>query len=339
MIQLEQIRKTYTNNGQSIHAVDDVSLRINEGEIYGIIGFSGAGKSTLLRCVNLIERPTSGQVIVDGVDITSQSKRALRETRRDIGMIFQHFNLLESKTVFQNVAFPLLLDGKKAKDVKGKVEELLAFVGIEELANKYPDELSGGQKQRVGIARALVRSPKVLLCDEATSALDPQTTDSILKLLKDIRDQYNLTILMITHEMQVIREICDRVAVMENGKVIEEGTVFDLFSSPSHQTTKNFVAAEMNDDIPKSVLEALHSERHVYRLTFLKEAASEPILFRASKRYNIEVNILHGQITELQGEPFGNLIVEFLGETSEIKKALHTIQQSVQVQEVTSRAG
>ncbi|MCD5322116.1 MULTISPECIES: methionine ABC transporter ATP-binding protein [Pontibacillus] len=338
MIELHNIEKVYHKDEQIIRAVDGVDLSIDKGAIYGVIGFSGAGKSTLLRCVNLIERPTSGEVKLDGEDLTKLPKAKLRKVRRRIGMIFQHFNLLESKTVYQNVAFPLLLDGQKGKHVEAKVKELLDFVGLADQAGKYPDELSGGQKQRVGIARALVRSPEVLLCDEATSALDPQTTDAILDLLKEIRDQYKITILMITHEMGVIREICDRVAVMEGGKVIEEGSVFDIFSSPKHQTTKNFVSSVMNDKIPDSILEALDSTRHVYRITFLREKASEPILYRAAAQHNVEVNVLYGQITELQGEPFGSLIVEFIGGEKEIFKALHTIGQSVTLKEVTRNA-
>ncbi|KGP91174.1 phosphate ABC transporter ATP-binding protein [Pontibacillus chungwhensis BH030062] len=338
MIELHNIEKVYKKNDQTIRAVDGVNVSIDKGAIYGVIGFSGAGKSTLLRCVNLIERPTSGEVKLDGEDLTQLPKSKLRKERRRIGMIFQHFNLLESKTVYQNVAFPLLLDGQKGKQVEGKVKELLEFVGLADQAGKYPEELSGGQKQRVGIARALVRSPEVLLCDEATSALDPQTTDSILDLLRQIREEYHITILMITHEMQVIREICDRVAVMEDGKVIEEGTVFDIFSSPKHQTTKNFVSSVMNDKIPESILQALDSTRHVYRVTFLREQASEPILYRAATQHHVEVNVLYGQITELQGEPFGSLIVEFIGGEKEIFKALHSIQQSVTVKEVTRDA-
>ncbi|MDC3411952.1 methionine ABC transporter ATP-binding protein [Aquibacillus sp. 3ASR75-11] len=337
MIRFEGVSKQFQINDQVIQAIDNVDLTVEKGEIYGVIGFSGAGKSTLIRCVNLLETPSSGKVWVNDQDIQSLSKENLREMRRKIGMIFQHFHLLESKTVFDNIGFPLSLAGEPKSKINKKVKELLDFVGLSDKANHYPDQLSGGQKQRVGIARALSTSPEILLCDEATSALDPQTTQSILDLLKRIQKEYNITILMITHEMQVIREICDRVAVMELGKIIEEGTIFDVFSNPQHVTTRNFVKTVMNDEIPSSIIRMIESKegtKHIYRLLFEGNFAGDPILSMASKNHDVHTNILFGQITELQGKPFGNLIVEFRGEDSDIHKALEYIRETVGVKEL-----
>ncbi|WP_163528560.1 methionine ABC transporter ATP-binding protein [Halobacillus ihumii] len=342
MIQFDEVSKVYQHNGNDLRAVDRVNLTIDKGEIFGVIGFSGAGKSTLVRLVNLLERPSEGSILVDGEDLSQLSKPGLRKVRKRIGMIFQHFNLLESKTVLHNVAFPLIISGTPKKKVKARVEEILEFVGLSDKAHQYPDELSGGQKQRVGIARALATSPDILLCDEATSALDPETTRSILQLLKRVRDEYNLTILMITHEMNAVREVCDRIAVMESGRVIEEGSIFDLFSNPQHPTTKNFVNSVMESDIPASILSGIEERgggRHVYRVTFVKEKASQPIFSQVTKSYQVEVNVLFGQITELQGIPFGQLVVELQGDDKEILRALDYIQRTVTVQEVEADAG
>ncbi|KHE71090.1 methionine ABC transporter ATP-binding protein [Halobacillus sp. BBL2006] len=342
MIQFEGVSKIYDHNGRDLRAVDQVDLKIDKGEIFGVIGFSGAGKSTLVRLVNLLERPSEGRVFIDGEDLTKLQKPQLRKVRKRIGMIFQHFNLLESKTVRHNVAFPLAISGTPKKKIQARVEEILKFVGLSDKANQYPDELSGGQKQRVGIARALATSPDILLCDEATSALDPETTKSILKLLRRVRDEYNITILMITHEMNVVREVCDRVAVMENGRVIEKGSIFDLFSAPQHPTTKNFVRTVMENEIPASILEGIENRkasRNIYRVTFVDESAGQPILSQVSKNYSVEVNILFGQITELQGIPFGHLVVELQGDDKEILRAINHIQSNVTVQEVEAHAG
>ncbi len=242
MITLENVTKIYQGGEKEVKALDDVNLQIEKGEIYGVIGFSGAGKSSLIRCVNLLERPTHGTITVNNQDLLRLSPKELREAKRDIGMIFQHFNLLDSKTVFTNVAMPLLLMKKPKEEVKKRVEELLDFVGLRDKADNYPDQLSGGQKQRVGIARALATQPSVLLCDEATSALDPQTTNSILNLLKKINQEYNITILIITHEMGVIREICDKVAVLDQGEVVESGSVFEVFARPKTAVAYNLSA-------------------------------------------------------------------------------------------------
>ncbi|UOQ50461.1 methionine ABC transporter ATP-binding protein [Gracilibacillus caseinilyticus] len=339
MIEFQNISKTYITNDREITAVDQVNLSIDRGEIFGVIGFSGAGKSTLIRCVNLLERPDIGKVLVNHNDLLSLSKRELIDVRRKIGMIFQHFNLLESKTVFHNVGFPLSLAGVPGTKVKQKVEELLEFVGLADKADHYPEQLSGGQKQRVGIARALATDPEILLCDEATSALDPQTTSSILDLLRKVRDEYHITILMITHEMQVIKEVCDRVAVMEEGKVIEEGSIFDVFSNPQQQTTKNFVKTVMNDELPQSVMDKVtrsQGNSAIYRLTFENDSTEMPLISEVAKRYDVHTNILFGQIVELQGRPFGNLVVELQGKSSEIQEAYQFIDSKVKVEEVTA---
>ncbi|MDX8045575.1 methionine ABC transporter ATP-binding protein [Gracilibacillus sp. S3-1-1] len=337
MIDFQDVTKTYTTNDKQITAVDHVNLSIEQGEIFGVIGFSGAGKSTLIRCVNLLERPDQGKIIVNGTDMLKLSKPELINVRRKIGMIFQHFNLLESKTVFHNVGFPLLLAGVSKQKVKRKVDQLLEFVGLKDKAEHYPEQLSGGQKQRVGIARALATDPEILLCDEATSALDPQTTSSILDLLRKVREEYNITILMITHEMPVIKEICDRVAVMEQGKVIEEGSIFDVFSNPQQQTTRNFVKTVMNDQLPQSVIDKVHGAHEgskIVRLTFVDDSTDIPLISDVAKKFEVDTNILFGQIIELQKKPFGSLIVELIGTSTEIDKAIQFIESQASVEEV-----
>ncbi|WP_313805105.1 methionine ABC transporter ATP-binding protein [Cytobacillus sp.] len=342
MIEFQNLKKVYNSGGQQVAALNGIDLTINRGEIFGVIGFSGAGKSSLIRCVNWLEQPTSGRVIVDGYDLTALSAKEIREVKRNIGMVFQHFNLLNSKTVFANVAMPLFLAKVPKEEIKKRVGELLEFVGLSDKANNYPDQLSGGQKQRIGIARALATQPSILLCDEATSALDPQTTSSILDLLKKINREYNITILIITHEMAVIREICDRVAVIEAGKIIEEGTVFDVFSSPKTETARNFVSSVMNDQIPDSIKEIVEKNaglQKIFRINFIGNSAGQPLLSQLAKKFDIHVNVLFGNITELQGTPFGNLIVEFQGAESEINRALMFIsQEKVTVKEVKAHA-
>ncbi|MGV2942017.1 methionine ABC transporter ATP-binding protein [Mesobacillus sp. LC4] len=342
MITFEQVEKVYESRGNKVAALNGIDLEIKEGEIFGVIGFSGAGKSSLIRCVNLLERPTSGRVIVDGCDMTSLSVKEVREVKKNIGMVFQHFNLLNSKTVFENVAMPLILGKLPKAKIKERVYQLLDFVGLVDKADNYPDQLSGGQKQRIGIARALATQPKILLCDEATSALDPQTTSSILQLLKKINKEYNITILIITHEMSVIREICDRVAVIEDGRIIEEDTVFSVFSAPKTETARNFVSTIMNDSIPDSVYKIIEENsglHKVFRINFVGQSAGQPLLSQLSKKFDINVNVLFGNITELQGIPFGNLIVELQGRDKEILRALNFIdQQKVSIKEVTAHA-
>ncbi|WP_043932357.1 methionine ABC transporter ATP-binding protein [Bacillus sp. EB01] len=342
MIEFQQVKKVYGSGPNEVTALNGIDLKVDKGEIFGVIGFSGAGKSSLIRCVNLLERPSSGHVIVDGQDLTTLSAKEVREVKRNIGMVFQHFNLLNSKTVFANVAMPLILAKQPKEQIKKRVHELLEFVGLADKADSYPDQLSGGQKQRIGIARALATQPKILLCDEATSALDPQTTSSILQLLKKINKEYNITILIITHEMGVIREICDKVAVIEGGKIIEEGSVFDVFSAPKTQTARNFVSSVMNDKLPESVTSLIEDHaglQKIYRINFVGNSAGQPLLSQLAKKFDIDVNVLFGNITELQGTPFGNLIVEFQGNDKEILKALQFIhQQNVSIKEVKAHA-
>ena len=329
MITFEQLQKTYPSRGagKPVQALADIDLTIGRGEIYGIIGRSGAGKSTLLRTVNLLEKPTSGRVLVDGVDVTALSPRELREARHSIGMIFQHFNLLSSRTVFDNVALPLELAGVPKAQIRATVEPLLDLVGLTDKRDRYPAELSGGQKQRVGIARALASKPKVLLSDEATSALDPETTTQILHLLADINKRLGLTIVLITHEIAVIKEICHKVAVMENGRVIEQGPVFDIFAHPKHETTKTFVDPVINRGIPDSLRARLSEtpvpgSNMVLRITFTGERATSPVISAISRKMNLDLNIWHGQIDEIQGAPFGTLVVEAIGNPQSIEAAI-----------------
>lgn len=338
MITFKDVKKVYYSNEQEVEALSGINLTVHKGEIYGVIGFSGAGKSTLIRCVNWLEQPTSGELLVDGHDFSKLSEKEIRKVKKNIGMVFQHFNLLNSKTVFDNIAMPLVLEKVPKEEIKKRVAELLDFVGLSDKARNYPDQLSGGQKQRVGIARALATNPSILLCDEATSALDPQTTSSILKLLKKINEAYHITILLITHEMGVIREICDKVAVIEGGKIIESGTVFDIFSAPKEQTTINFVSAVMNDTIPESIKELIakeHPNKKFYRINFIGNSVQQPLLSEISKQFDIHVNVLFGNITELQSTLFGNLLVELQGEQEEIIKAFTYInEQEVSIKEV-----
>lgn len=339
LIEFRHVSKEFNSGGEKVEALKDISLTIEKGDIFGVIGFSGAGKSTLIRTVNLLEYPTLGEILVEGRNLAELSEKDLREAKKKIGMIFQHFNLLNSKTVFGNVAMPLLLSKKKKKEVKNKVYEILRFVGLEDKANSYPDQLSGGQKQRVGIARALATNPSILLCDEATSALDPQTTKSILNLLKRVNKEYKITILIITHEMEVIKEICNRVAVMEAGRIIETGNVLDIFAHSRTQTTRNFVRSVVRDEVPGSVYKLLkenHELSRIYKIDFLGLSSGQPVISKTAKSFNVDINVLFGNITELQGIPFGHLIVELIGSDSEIEKAIQFIKkQNVGVEEVT----
>lgn len=338
VITFENITKAFKSGNEEVNALNGVNLHVEKGEIYGVIGSSGAGKSTLIRCVNLLERPTSGSVIVDGQDLVTLSAKRLREEKRKIGMVFQHFNLLNSKTVFTNIAMPLILSKMSKAEIKERVAELLDFVGLGDKANSYPDQLSGGQKQRVGIARALATQPTVLLCDEATSALDPQTTESILDLLRKINDEYNITILIITHEMGVIRDICDKVAVIDGGVIVESGSVFDVFAQPKTEVAHKFISSVMQDDIPDSVYKLINAQsgsNRIYRIVFLGESASAPLLSQIAKKFNVEVNVLFGNITELQGRPFGNLIVSLQGDDLEINEVVKFVhEQEVSIKEV-----
>ncbi|CDE92522.1 methionine ABC transporter ATP-binding protein [Acidaminococcus sp. CAG:542] len=328
MIELQHIDKVYHTASGDLHALKNINLTINEGEIFGIIGLSGAGKSTLVRCINMLEKPTSGKVMVDGQEMTALGEEQLRKARQNIGMIFQHFNLLSSRTVFGNIAFPLEIQGMDKAAIQKKVEPLLDLVGLKDRADHYPSQLSGGQKQRVGIARALASDPKVLLCDEATSALDPQTTESILNLLRDINKRLHITIVMITHQMNVVKEICDRVAVIENGEIIEQGSMVDIFTNPQKATTKEFVASIQHNDLPDFVKKLdIHKDykagdKALVSLSFIGDSAGEPIVSVLIKEYDTNVNILTANIETLQDTPFGTLLIEVEGDEDHLKKAL-----------------
>ncbi|EFH10382.1 methionine ABC transporter ATP-binding protein [Teichococcus cervicalis] len=327
-IRLHDLRRRFAGRGGAeVRALDGVSLEVAPGEIYGIVGRSGAGKSTLIRCVNLLERPDSGAVQVLGEDLLALDDGALRDRRRRIGMVFQHFNLLASRTVADNVAFPLEVAGVPRAERATRVAEALALVGLAEKAGAYPAQLSGGQKQRVGIARALAPRPRILLCDEATSALDPETTQEILALVKRLRDQLDLTVLLITHEMAVVKEICDRVAVMERGQVIEEGRVFDVFTRPGHPTTRRFIADTIGHSIPPGTVARLPApnageERRILQVLFAGPHSTRSVISEASRRYGLDLNIISGRIDEIAGEPFGLMALAAYGAPDRIDAAL-----------------
>ena len=316
MIKLSHIEKVYDSPSGPVKALKDISLHIKEGEIYGIIGLSGAGKSTLVRCINLLERPTSGEVIVDGKDMMALSNSELREARMDIGMIFQHFNLLSSATVFDNIAFPLTLANTPKVKITAKVTELLELVGLADKADKYPSQLSGGQKQRVGIARALASEPKVLLCDEATSALDPQTTKAILELIKDINEKLKLTVVVITHEMQVIKDICDKVAVIEKGLIAENGPVLEVFTDPQKPITKEFISVLLSNELPTGIepdevfSEPAPDRMTMCRITFIGETSNTP-----------------GNIDHIKNTPFGRLTVGIAGAQEKVDRVIKYLQR------------
>lgn len=319
MIELIDVSKVFPSSTGDISAVKDVNIKIKEGEVFGIIGHSGAGKSTLVRCINLLERPTTGQVLIDGVDLLPLKEKELRLERRNIGMIFQQFNLLSSRTVFENVAFPLRYKGIKKKEIEEKVMSLLDLVGIGDKAYDYPSSLSGGQKQRVAIARALSNDPDILLCDEATSALDPQTTKSILNLLKDLNEKLGITIVIITHEMDVIKEICHRVAVMEDGYVVELDDVVTIFSNPQTKVTKNFIDTVSNvsgiEELLKEKPEVLglEKEQMLLKLDFYGESTKEAIISKISKEYDVDASIIFGNLEIISETILGSLIVVVSG--------------------------
>lgn len=343
MIQLEHISKSFVTASGTVHAVQDVNLQIGEGEIFGIIGFSGAGKSTLVRCINLLERPTEGRIIVDGEDLTAMDLKKLREVRKKIGMIFQHFNLMRSRTVFQNIAFPLKKSGLSKAEKEKKIESLLELVGLSDKKDAYPSQLSGGQKQRVAIARALANDPKVLLCDEATSALDPQTTQSILKLLKQVNETLGITIVLITHEMAVVKDICDRVAIMEQGRVVEEGDTVSVFSHPKEAMTKDFIDTASNlgkihDLIAEghSLTEIQPGEQMVL-LTYSGSNAGQPLISALAEKFSVSANIIYGNIDYLKGKPLGKLVVTLSGEKEAMDQAIDYIRSLGVEMEVMKR--
>ena len=331
MIRFEHLSKTFQTKDGAFEALKDVSFEIEKGDIYGVIGYSGAGKSTLIRMVNALERPTSGKIFVEDKDIGSLSAKELRSLRKGIGMIFQQFNLLESKTIYDNVAIALKLNGTPKKDIETRVNELLEFVELSDKKSYYPGQLSVGQKQRVGIARALANNPSILLCDEATSALDPKTTDSILDLLKKINETLHITIVIITHEMNVIQKICNKVAVMDFGKVVETGSVIQVFSDPKSDIAKRFVGNLIHDVIPEPLVESIRRETRNSRLLRIKlenTDSTEPLLWDINRRFEVETNILYSTINVIQGIVVGIMLVLFIGSDEEIKKAERYILES-----------
>lgn len=333
MIELKNINKIFEIKGQIVEAVKDVNLCINAGQIFGIIGYSGAGKSTLVRCINLLERPTSGEVMIDGMNLMKLTQKALYAKRKEIGMIFQQFNLFASRTVYNNVAYALRKSGLSKEEKKKKVEELLRLVELENKAQAYPSQLSGGQKQRVAIARALASNPKILLCDEATSALDPQTTESILKLLKSLNQKLGITIIIITHEMQVIKEICHRVAVMENGRVVEAGDVFSIFASPQKAITQEFIHMTSNLSKIHRLIEEqaeitkIKAGQCIVKLKYLVRSSSEPLVSQISRKFNVDVNIIFGNIELIDSEPLGGLVAILSGGAADIEAALNQLKE------------
>ena len=339
MIKLNNITKIFTLPDKKLTALDNVSLHVPKGQICGVIGASGAGKSTLIRCVNLLERPTHGAVLIDDVDLTQLSEAELVKTRRQIGMIFQHFNLLTSRTVFENVALPLELENKSKAEIQEKTTALLALVGLSDKHNVYPANLSGGQKQRVAIARALASDPKVLLCDEATSALDPATTQSILKLLKEINRTLGITILLITHEMEVVKRICDQVAVIDKGRLIEQGTVSEIFSNPKTELAQEFISSTFHITLPEEYLENLsdtpkHAKSYpIIKFEFTGRSVDAPLLSQASNKFGVELSILTSQIDYAGGVKFGFTIAEVEGDEDAITQTkVYLMENNVRVE-------
>jgi D-methionine transport system ATP-binding protein len=340
MISIKSVRKVFQSKKGQLKAVDDVNLEIQDGEIFGVIGYSGAGKSTLIRMLNGLELPTEGSITVAGREISKIKGSELRKARQEISMIFQHFNLLWSRTVSENIAFPLEIAGVSAPQRKKRVAELVKLVGLQGREDAYPSQLSGGQKQRVGIARALANNPKVLLCDEATSALDPQTTDSILDLLVDINKKLGLTIVLITHEMHVIRKICHRVAVMESGRIVELGSVLDVFKNPQQSITKRFVQQVSEPEETKETADHLlerYNSGKIAQLTFIGESAEQPVITNLIRQHDVTINILQGKVSQTQSGSYGTLFIHIDGDEAEINKAIAYIRsQQVGVEVVVN---
>ncbi|GEA61759.1 methionine ABC transporter ATP-binding protein MetN [Vibrio comitans] len=333
MIEIKQVNKVFYQGKTAISALKDINLTIAKGNIFGVIGSSGAGKSTLIRCVNMLEAPTSGEVIVDGVDLTKLSKKELSEARRNIGMIFQHFNLLSSRTVFENIALPLELAGKDKPTIEKKVSELLGLVGLSDKRDTYPANLSGGQKQRVAIARALSSDPKVLLCDEATSALDPATTQSILGLLKTINRQLGITILIITHEMDVVKNICHEVAIIGGGELVEKGSVGEIFAHPKTELAHQFIRSTLDLSIPEDYESRLLTERKegsypLVRLEFTGASVDAPVISQITRKFNIDISILSSDLDYAGGVKFGMMVAEFFGDEEADNAAIQYLKDN-----------
>ncbi|CAM4412791.1 MAG: Methionine import ATP-binding protein MetN [Legionellaceae bacterium] len=331
MIHLSHINKFYLNGKEKYHVLNDIQLQVNKGEIFGVVGKSGAGKSTLIRCVNLLERPDSGIVKVNGQDLTAMSKRELILARREMGMIFQHFNLLQSATVYQNIALPLLLSGLSSAKIKKRVDSLLELVALNDKKLNYPSELSGGQKQRVAIARALANNPRILLCDEATSALDPQTTKNILTLLDTINQEMGLTILLITHEMDVIKQVCDRVAILEKGIIIEEASTTDFFMAPKTLEAAALSQSSSHHELPEILKSQIVSNpdkgaKPLLRILFRGENAQEPLISNAIHQYHLSLNILQANIEQIHKQKLGIMIVEVINENNHLTDAINYLR-------------
>ena len=339
MIVIEDAYKTFESGARKVDAVRGVSLTIQDGEIFGVIGYSGAGKSTLIRLINLLERPTSGRIFVNGQELTALAPKELRQARRKIGMIFQHFNLMKSRTVYSNVAYPLRGSPLSKEERRDKVMNLLKLVGLEEKALAYPSQLSGGPKQRVAIARALANDPTVLLCDEATSALDPQTTQDILRLLRDVNRKLGITIVLITHEIAVVKEICTRLAVMDAGRVVEEGAIYDVFSQPKAELTQRFIRTTNNlarfEELLATAPDSLNLKPGdvIAQMEFHGGSAGHALVSTLSREYGVDISIVFGNIDILQATPLGTLIVIFRGPVDQVQKALLAAEKSeVQVE-------
>ena len=335
MIDLNNVSVTFLGeNKEEINAVRNVDLHVAQGDVYGIVGYSGAGKSTLVRTINLLQPPTEGEVIVNDKILTNMGKKEIREARKKIGMIFQHFNLMDSRTIFDNVAFPLHRSSLTKSEIREKVLHLLDMVGLNDKADAYPSQLSGGQKQRVAIARSLANDPEILLCDEATSALDPKTTSSILELLKELNKELNLTIVIITHEMQVVKEICNKVAVMEDGLVIEQGSLLDIFTNPQNQLTKDFINTATHVDqgietvLKHPTMLNLQGDDVLVKLSFVGGSTGQPLIAKLNKDFNVEGNILFGNVEILQDTPVGTLLLVFAGAPENTAEAIRYLQDS-----------
>ncbi|MGV3711387.1 methionine ABC transporter ATP-binding protein [Pseudolysinimonas sp.] len=338
-IRFDGVGKTFTTRGRSFEALRDVNLEVARGEIFGIVGYSGAGKSTLLRTVNALERPTTGRVLVEGREISALTGRELGQARQRIGMIFQPFNLLQSRNVYQNIAYPLRLAGLTQAEALDRAEELLEFVGLSDKALQYPNRLSGGQKQRVGVARALANRPDILLSDEATSALDPQTTGEVLDLLRRVNDEYGVTILLVTHEIDVIRDLAHQVAVMEDGRVVEHGSVYDVFSAPRTPVARRFVSSVLHREPSAETLAGLR-EVHRGRLVQLhvqNRETNDPFLSRIARHHGVDFNIVYGGVSELQSRLFGSLTVELFGDHASVDAAIAELRETTSVVEVDAR--
>lgn len=335
-VTFERVSKSFEHRGRTVQALDDVSLSIDPGDIYAIVGYSGAGKSTLLRTVNALERPTTGSVFVGDQDMTQLRGKDLLSARQRIGMVFQQFNLLRSRSIYKNIAYPLRLAGLSESETIDRVEELLEFVGLSDKALQYPSQLSGGQKQRVGIARALATRPDVLISDEATSALDPETTLEVLGLLKRVNEEYGVTVLLVTHEMEAVREIADRVAVMQNGRIIEEGSVYSIFSNPQTDTAKRFVASVLRhrpDARSLSAIRRVHTGRLV-EVRVGDRQTNDPFLSRIAREHGVDFNIVYGGVSESKDTLFGRLTVELLGGEQDVAATIASLREITDIEEV-----